>query len=74
MEIPEDRIDPAPSRLSRDHPGHERIVSTHRQAVADGAPGYRDPLTGLFVFSARYLWDRGFCCDTGCRHCPYVTR
>lgn len=25
----------------------------------------------LIVFTARYLLRRGFCCDSGCRHCPY---
>ena len=26
---------------------------------------------GLWVFTADYLLRRGFCCDGGCRHCPY---
>jgi hypothetical protein len=26
---------------------------------------------GLMVFTAAYLRRRGFCCDSGCRHCPY---
>jgi len=26
---------------------------------------------GLFVFTARFLRDRGYCCESGCRHCPY---
>ena len=26
---------------------------------------------GLYVFTARFLLRRGFCCDNGCRHCPY---
>ena len=25
----------------------------------------------LMVFTARYHLRRGFCCDSGCRHCPY---
>ncbi len=74
MPLPDELVDPAPARLSRAHPAFDRIVGAHRQAVASGAPGYRDPLTGLFVFSAAYLWERGFCCDTGCRHCPYAER
>jgi hypothetical protein len=28
---------------------------------------------GLWVFTADYLRRRGFCCDGGCRHCPYPT-
>ena len=26
---------------------------------------------GYFVFTAKYLSDRGFCCKNGCKHCPY---
>ena len=37
-------------------------------------PGRLDPATGLWSFTAAYLWERGTCCDSGCRHCPYVNR
>ena len=26
---------------------------------------------GFYVFTASYLRRRGYCCDNGCRHCPY---
>lgn len=26
------------------------------------------------VFTARYLARRGYCCENGCRHCPYDFR
>jgi len=26
---------------------------------------------GLMVLSERFLKERGYCCDNGCRHCPY---
>lgn len=26
---------------------------------------------GLLVFTAHYLRSRGYCCQSGCRHCPY---
>ncbi|HLO01378.1 MAG TPA: DUF5522 domain-containing protein [Pyrinomonadaceae bacterium] len=29
---------------------------------------------GLFVFTAAFLRRRGFCCESGCRHCPYQGR
>ncbi len=45
--------------------------AAHDQAVRDGADGYEDPDTGLFVFTAAYLLARGSCCDSNCRHCPY---
>jgi len=25
----------------------------------------------LMVLTRRYLINRGFCCESGCRHCPY---
>ena len=28
---------------------------------------------GLFVFTAAFLRKRGYCCESGCRHCPYQT-
>jgi hypothetical protein len=26
---------------------------------------------GLMVFTAAYHLKRGYCCNSGCRHCPY---
>lgn len=26
---------------------------------------------GYKVFTEKYLLKRGFCCQNGCRHCPY---
>lgn len=26
---------------------------------------------GLYVFTAQFLLRRGYCCRSGCRHCPY---
>ena len=26
---------------------------------------------GFMVFTAAYLLRRGYCCQSGCRHCPY---
>ena len=27
--------------------------------------------SGLLVFTAAYLLERGYCCGNGCLHCPY---
>jgi len=27
---------------------------------------------GLMVFTEAYHLKRGYCCDSGCRHCPYL--
>jgi hypothetical protein len=43
----------------------------HAAAVDEGLDGYLDPATGFFVFTERFHRDRGRCCGSGCRHCPY---
>jgi hypothetical protein len=46
-------------------------MARHAAAVERGELTYRDPITGYTVFTSRFLADRGYCCDSGCRHCPY---
>jgi hypothetical protein len=48
------------------------ITARHSAAVERGDPCYDDPGTGLSVFTAAFLAERGYCCDSACRHCPYV--
>lgn len=43
----------------------------HDAACASGQSVYADPATGYSVFTADYLKQRGYCCDNGCRHCPW---
>jgi hypothetical protein len=64
--------EPSPARLPADAPGRERILAAHRAAMEAGEPGYLDPATGLFVFTAAHHVERGTCCESGCRHCPYI--
>lgn len=64
--------EPHPSRLAPDHPLRSQILAAHRAAIEAGEPGYLDPATGLFVLTAAELAARGTCCDSGCRHCPYL--
>jgi Family of unknown function (DUF5522) len=63
---------PHPSRLDPDHPRRNEIIDAHHAAIVRGDPGYADPETGLTVLTAAFLRDRGECCGTGCRHCPYL--
>jgi hypothetical protein len=63
---------PAISRLPLETPRRTDILAVHREALASGDAGYLDPVSGLFVLTARFLADRGTCCGRGCRHCPYV--
>ena len=65
--------EPHPSRLATDRPDRAAILAAHAAALTVGAASYRDPATGLHVHTASALADRGWCCESGCRHCPYVT-
>lgn len=42
----------------------ERIIP-----MSDDEDYYMDH--GLMVLTPRYLLRRGYCCEQGCRHCPY---
>jgi len=63
---------PHPARLAAEHPLRAEILAAHERALAAGDAFYQDPASGLYVLTAQYLADRGFCCERGCRHCPYV--
>ena len=67
-----DLREPHTDRLALDHRQRDEILAAHDAALANGDPGYTDPVSGLFVLTAAYLTERGFCCDQGCRHCPYL--
>lgn len=45
--------------------------AAHDAAVAAGRDLYADPETGYLVFTSAALALRGYCCGSGCRHCPY---
>lgn len=64
--------EPHPTRLALDHPQRREILAAHDAAVERGEPRYVDPVSGLLVFTAAFLADQGRCCESGCRHCPYV--
>lgn len=66
------RHQPHPDRLPGDRPDRAAILAAHDAALAEGRSTYADPATGLTVMTADTLAGRGWCCDSGCRHCPYV--
>lgn len=70
--LPRGLLEPHPERLDPDTPGYEAIRAAHDEAVRRGRPRYRDPRSGLWVMTAVTLWERGWCCELGCRHCPYL--
>jgi iron complex transport system substrate-binding protein len=48
-----------------------QIDERHAQACARRQPTYVDPISGYNVFTAAFLRQRGYCCGSGCRHCPW---
>jgi len=64
---------PDSSRLSPHDPNYDVIIQAHRRALEAGAPGYLDPVSLLYVLTAKYHADRGCCCENNCRHCPYFS-
>ncbi|MGB8859370.1 MAG: DUF5522 domain-containing protein [Ilumatobacteraceae bacterium] len=62
---------PLPRRYTARHRGFDEGMARHAAAVALSMPTYHDPVTGNTVFTAAFLAARGFCCESGCRHCPY---
>jgi hypothetical protein len=41
-------------------------------ALEEGRDYYLE--AGLYVFTEYFLRQRGYCCRSGCRHCPYGFR
>ena len=63
---------PTRDRLSPARADYDEILAAHAEALRVGADTYVDPGSGLDRPHAGYLARRGYCCDSGCRHCPYV--
>lgn len=47
------------------------VVAAHDAAVAAGEELYLDPESELWAMTRPALLARGYCCGSGCRHCPY---
>ncbi|NJK83842.1 MAG: hypothetical protein HC912_08555 [Saprospiraceae bacterium] len=41
----------------------------YKNPLQEGVDYYIE--NGCYVFTAHYLTQRGYCCQNGCRHCPY---
>lgn len=39
--------------------------------LEEGIDYYIDPETGWSVWTEKFLIERGFCCNSNCKHCPY---
>jgi len=53
--------------LSRDYKRDDGSGNGSRLTAED----YYLTEEGLWVFTERYHLKRGYCCRSGCRHCPY---
>ena len=54
-----------------DGEGATDIWTLHARACERKETFYTDPATGYKVFTAYAALQRGRCCGSGCRHCPY---
>ncbi|XP_075396632.1 uncharacterized protein C1orf53 homolog [Tenrec ecaudatus] len=52
-------------------PTERRIAELHAAACAAGQLNYVDPATGYTVLTKLAHLQRGECCGSACRHCPY---
>lgn len=59
------------SNLNKDFPNYDRIIKLHKESIEKDIDFYIDPKTRLNVMTSKYLLKRGYCCENGCRHCPY---
>lgn len=47
----------------------EKEAITQKPKLVAGLDYYIE--RGFYVFTEHYLTKRGYCCENGCRHCPY---
>ncbi|HLJ74252.1 MAG TPA: DUF5522 domain-containing protein [Thermoanaerobaculia bacterium] len=48
------------------------MAEEQQPELVEGEDFYREG--PYIVFTAKYLLKRGYCCESGCRHCPYQGR
>ncbi|XP_043859076.1 uncharacterized protein C1orf53 homolog [Dromiciops gliroides] len=72
---PEARVPEGPEGTRPESPelteAELRIARLHAAACAAGQLNYVDPTTGYFVLTKVAHLQRGDCCGSACRHCPY---
>ena len=74
VEIPEALLAQVPEDRRNQACLCQACVTTHRhthQAPPKILPGDFYFEHGLMVFTAAWHLRRGYCCGSGCRHCPY---
>lgn len=62
------------SESSRKESANDQKILETRKAELEPAPLEPEDFyyeNGLMVFTAAYHLKRGYCCNSGCRHCPF---
>jgi hypothetical protein len=47
----------------------KKVTNENLPPLVEGEDYYLE--NGKYVFTAHFLLKRGYCCESGCRHCPY---
>ena len=50
----------------------EEVSREEANRLIEGTDYYLE--SGFMVFTSNFLARRGYCCESGCRHCPYGYR
>ncbi len=56
-------------KIDNDIPSKKMGNTDNANPLREGVDYYVE--NGLFVFTAIHHTKRGYCCKSGCRHCPY---
>ena len=62
-------IDPKMNMEFQQIPNKPPKISIKMTEVKENVDFYIE--NGYFVFTEKYLKERGYCCENGCRHCPF---
>ena len=65
---------PSWERFNYGDPHARERLERYLASLKEGSDFYFDVPTGFLVMSALKHIKRGFCCNSGCRHCPYIER
>jgi hypothetical protein len=59
-------------REPKDPEGDAELLLSYEPKLKEGIDYCLE--AGLFVLTATFLQKRGYCCESGCRHCPCQNR
>lgn len=81
VENTENKLTPKPNLSSEFKSGSESEikVETKKISISESKSPAPQLIEGVdfywegpyMVLTAKYLFKRGYCCESGCRHCPY---